>query len=659
MKKIKIFLASSIVEFANERMEIENFIRNISDKFEDNYNIKLQPLLCENFDDAYSIVRKQEEYNEKIRESEFCFFIFFTRVGEFTREEFDVAREQFEKTGKPKIYTYFKIVEEGQAEQSVYDFMNQLDKTFSHYYGTFSHIDTIKLRILLSLKMQEMDFVEIKLESGDCVIDGKRVMSIENVSEFAHNENLEKLQKELSELEKEYFELKPLYDKGSNDEEFYKRYSLIASRRQYLKDEIDELQKLIFTVSVRMIKDDAHGTISERQKSAYRLFEKGDYEGCMSVLDSNDIDSDFHRDMARLEGQKITLCRKYIKEHKTAIDILCSMKNYEKRFEEIEERYKKIIPYILELKIETDIAIDYASYLNDQGKDSMALPIIEKLIEICCDEADLAEVYNLSGIIYNNINKISKAEEYYLKATAIREQLAKENPNRYNADLAMSYNNAGVFYDEQGQINKAEEYYLKAIAIYEKLACENPERYNADLAVSYNNAGIFYSDQGQAGKAEEYYLKAIAIGEQLAKENPNRYNADLAMSYNNAGVFYDEQGQINKAEEYLLKAIAIIEQLAKENPEHYNSYLATSYNNAGVFYTEQDKINKAEEYYLKAIAIREQLVRENPERYNPDLAVSYLNYGFLTKDINMLQKALELAKTRPDHPICRQIIDML
>ncbi len=40
MRKIKIFLASSIIEFAKERMEIENFIRNISDDFEDKYGVK-------------------------------------------------------------------------------------------------------------------------------------------------------------------------------------------------------------------------------------------------------------------------------------------------------------------------------------------------------------------------------------------------------------------------------------------------------------------------------------------------------------------------------------------------------------------------------------------------------------------------------------------
>ncbi|MBR5272235.1 MAG: tetratricopeptide repeat protein, partial [Clostridia bacterium] len=488
-------------------MAIENFIRNVSDKFEEAYNIKLQPLLCENFDDAYTTIRKQEEYNEKIRESEFCFFIFFTKVGEYTREEFDVAREQFEKTGSPKIYTYFKIIEDGSGEDSLYAFMEELEKTFGHYYGTFSHIDTIKLRILLSLKLKEMDFIEIKTEDGECVVDGKRIMPLNNVAEFANNEELKKLTDELAKVEAEYCKLKPLYEKGKNDADFYKKYSAVASRRQYLIDEIEELQKLILTVSLRMVEDDTHGTITERQKTAYRLFEQGDYEGCMSVLNSEDIDTDFLRDMKRLEEQKIAVCRKYIREHKTAIDILGAMKAYDKRFEEIEERYKKIIPYILELKIDIETAGEYVHYLINQGKDGAALPVAEQLIEMCEDEVEKAYAYHLLGIIYENLNKApDKAEEYYLKAIGIYEKLASENPDRYNSGLATSYNSAGVFYDDRGQQDKAEEYYLKAMGIREKLAFENPDRYEPDLAMSYNSAGVFYDDQGQPDKAEEYYL---------------------------------------------------------------------------------------------------------------------------------------------------------
>ena len=114
-KTIKIFIASSIVEFANERMAIENFIRKISDNFEEQYDVKIKPILCENLDDAYSTVRKQEEYNEEIRQSELCFFIFFTKAGQYTQEEFEVARKAFEESGKPKIYTYFKIIKDGKV----------------------------------------------------------------------------------------------------------------------------------------------------------------------------------------------------------------------------------------------------------------------------------------------------------------------------------------------------------------------------------------------------------------------------------------------------------------------------------------------------------------------------------------------------------------
>ena len=107
---IKIFIGSSIKEFERERESIENFIYRISRNFEKSYKISVEPLLCETFDDAYSQIRKQEEYNEKVRDSDFSFFLFFTKAGEFTREEFEVARKAFEESGRPKIYTYFKVL---------------------------------------------------------------------------------------------------------------------------------------------------------------------------------------------------------------------------------------------------------------------------------------------------------------------------------------------------------------------------------------------------------------------------------------------------------------------------------------------------------------------------------------------------------------------
>lgn len=244
-KIINIFLASSITEFHVERMEIENFIRNVSDKFETHYDIKIQPWLCENFDDAVARTRKQDEFNEKIRESELCFFLFFTDVGKYTEEEFNTARKSFLQSGKPKIYTYFKQANGETVKESIKDFMKMLDESIGHFYGNFDHLDTVKLRILLSLKLEEMDFLEVKVEDGSCVVDGQKVLSLKNVSEFANNQLLKDFSAELAEVEKEYYDQKKKYIPGESDEETSRRYCEIATKRQNLLNNIEELQKSI------------------------------------------------------------------------------------------------------------------------------------------------------------------------------------------------------------------------------------------------------------------------------------------------------------------------------------------------------------------------------------------------------------------------------
>ena len=259
MKKIKIFLASSIVEFARERDELELFIRNVSDRFEDSYDTKIIPLRCENVDNCVTAEGKQEEFNQLIRESEMCFFIFFTRVGEITRQEFDVAFKQLVENPnrKPQIYVYFKTIPDGvTADSSVRDFMHTIDEVYKHYYSNFSNIDTIKLRILLNLKMQEMDFVKVEVKGDKCLVDNVDVLSLDNVSEFANSKELSALNTELKQVEEQYLQMKPIYKQGGFDEAFRREYVRISARRQYLKETIDKLKQSIFELSLNLSRDE-------------------------------------------------------------------------------------------------------------------------------------------------------------------------------------------------------------------------------------------------------------------------------------------------------------------------------------------------------------------------------------------------------------------
>lgn len=157
------------------------------------------------------------------------------------------------------------------------------------------------------------------------------------------------------------------------------------------------------------------------------------------------------------------MCRKYIKEHKTAIDILLSMTAYKDRFAEIDKRYEKIIPIIFSEKIEFSVACNYAKYLADQNRGERAIEIAEKLKDEYMQQEDKTEaflswIYNFLGNCYSDRNIQShKAEAYYLKAIEIRESLARENPERFNPDLATSFFNYAIFTGNDSYFEKAFE----------------------------------------------------------------------------------------------------------------------------------------------------------------------------------------------------------
>lgn len=472
-KTIKIFLASSIVEFKHERMDIELFIRHISDDFEEKYDIKIQPLLCENFDDAYSKIRKQEEYNEKIRDSELCFFIFFTKAGEYTREEFEVARKKFEETGKPKIYTYFKVIKDETAEQSLYDFMNELDKTFGHYYGTFEHIDTVKMRILSILSLGEILFSKIEVRNGECVIDGKKVMTVNNVSEFANNSRLKSMELELKKLESyvKKAEREAQKEKDANNELEYKKNEI-----EKLRERISVLQERIFKVSLDMSHDWTSYKMSERQKQAYRLFEQGDLYGAISQLPSDEIMDEFMCSEQLYLGAIEDAARKCIKEQLLAIRLLEQNVEVSSVAEQkIIERYKLIVPIIKKYKIEIDGLYDYMMFLDNNifvdDKDEL-IKIAKDLFDIYIENpsyrTSLYSMYDACSIIAENLKEDDPEIEYYTSWAVqsldeFLENIADKNSFSYACDCIRA---AEVF---QISEDKAIGLYKEAISVLKKI----------------------------------------------------------------------------------------------------------------------------------------------------------------------------------------------
>ena len=102
----KIFLASS-QELEDDRREFEVFIARENKSWVEQ-GVELELVLWEDFLDAVSRTRLQDEYLRAIGRCDIFVLLFFTKVGPYTAEEFAAAYEHFQATGIPLLYTYFQ-----------------------------------------------------------------------------------------------------------------------------------------------------------------------------------------------------------------------------------------------------------------------------------------------------------------------------------------------------------------------------------------------------------------------------------------------------------------------------------------------------------------------------------------------------------------------
>ena len=136
---IKIFLASSS-ELAGDRKEFEIFINRENKKLIQK-GIFIDLVIWEDFIDSMSKTRLQDEYNQAATESDIFVSLFFSKVGEFTKEEFSSAFKQFHDTSKPRIYTFFKNSQVNMQEIREEDILSKF--AFEKYLRAIGHYPTI------------------------------------------------------------------------------------------------------------------------------------------------------------------------------------------------------------------------------------------------------------------------------------------------------------------------------------------------------------------------------------------------------------------------------------------------------------------------------------------------------------------------------------
>ena len=214
----------------------------------------------------------------------------------------------------------------------------------------------------------------------------------------------------------------------------------------------------------------------------------------------------------------------YVQEYLQKIRILKTMVCDPSRFDQIEACFKKAVALEKRRNLKKIAMREYVSYLDDQNDYKHAIPVAElylKYVELDDDKSQIADATNMLGQLYAATGATKQAQQKFIQANGIYEQLVAENPSvSYQAKLARNDYDLCTLYADYGDsqhMDLAEQGFLRAKKIYERLVAEDQLTYLIDLAKTCSCLGTLYSCMNRPELANEEFCRSRDLFEQDSK----------------------------------------------------------------------------------------------------------------------------------------------
>ena len=659
MKLIKIFLASS-EEMDYDRMVFGNLVRRLNDVYEKR-GVRLKLFEWEDYDAAFNDRRKQDEYNDKVRESDIFLALFHKKAGKFTVEEFDVASETFKEKASPKVYVYLRDLR-GEEEPSpeLDEFKRRLFDEMGHYWCRYDSRDSLQLQFVMQLQLVESGMGEsMKVEDGEVSLDGMKVASMDRLRFAASNDDYWKVQNEIRELDDEIAVMRLTLEKKQkklekkrarleedpDDEDYREEY-------QEVKEEVDELidslqpkldkynrrkkefadyQQSLFDTAKRVASLQGE-RISDRMRRAMDAFNEGRAHEANIILDEAEKDAD--RIIDNIRSQK-RLALQSIEELllKTGTMMADTALSVEERVARTDAIYSKAVTLASEAGFDEK---KYAGMLTDYGGFLERYALYEKALDqyreartvrmrvLGDDHPDTARSYNDIGRVFEALGDFDKALDYYDDALQTYESVLGED----HFSTAITYYNVGRLSEKDGggkhEFETALRYCEKALEILGRIQMGDRSVEAEILA----EIGLIYDRLEDPCAALEYYEKALKIEEDAFGKDP----LSKITAYNKVGRLYHHMYEEESALEYYEKALKLEKHYLGEN----HPSTARTYKEIGEIHMSRRDYEKALEYCEKALGISEKVFGD----YHLDTLACYSTLGDIYSKLLEDDKAL-------------------
>jgi eukaryotic-like serine/threonine-protein kinase len=273
------------------------------------------------------------------------------------------------------------------------------------------------------------------------------------------------------------------------------------------------------------------------------------------------------------------------------------------------------------------------------------------------DQLHLGQTLKSQGDLLRLEGKFTQAKPVYDRAVAVleRAQAASERGAASN-DLALAVDARGWIHRELGDLKQAEQDFLRAQRLLEELVKEFPTipRYREALAKACNSLGLIERNTGRLADAERHLRIELPLVERLAKDFPTRpeHRREWARTLTNLGSIVMNQGSSEGVEPVLRQAVELNREIAAKFPEDVQIQLdlAKAYNNLAELLRRKGDAKQAAGLFQQARTISERLVKQFPDkpRYRKELA----------GDISNLALAMEEVEPAQVEGLCQIALDM-
>ena len=517
MQKTGIFISSAAESLKHDITETETFILRLNNCYIDRglyfTPIAEAPAFGATTGSPASMSQNSGAASLALADCELAFFLAESDGGGLP-DAYKSALDSYNKTGKPRIFTYVKSQGLGFRDQGSVDGGHEGK---SHGSGTrgqglldsgsarlsdgsglpisinstprrngafhtqlsarsYTHIDTVKLGILMQIKQLGLNGVDIRLEGGKAWQGDAALLALDNVEAISGYENLQNLKHNREAIESRYVEAKARCAENPGDQEAYEAFVKASGQRLDAISEIRDIEAQLYHIMEGMYVQTSQGKLSQRQAEAYNLVERGLLSEARDVLDFYSIvGENRHRE---------DVADRYVKEAQISVSELLQLKDINAAlldWDSVDECYKEAARLEEKYDLPRNASVLYTEHLYYQNRHDEAIEIGGNILQYFrrakanAADDEKSFLYNMLGIIFSTTNRMREAEDMLKASLEIRLASKDRGSDDAEKDIAIVYNGLGNLYYLSKRYDEAVDAHKHALGIRKRLAENNPE----------------------------------------------------------------------------------------------------------------------------------------------------------------------------------------